>query len=334
MGEPSYLIHPSGLKYKPTYGTGSKSALTCFGRVLNSPTFTTPDGLDAQARELPEVIVRELPGADNMDLGRFRAIANSRTNEVYSVLTDHYRPVQDYSVIQPFVQMAKERNLSTAGRIVSQGGKTRAYVTLFDPNHVVRLLEEAEDDIAIMVRLINSHKGDRGWGFMFAGIRMWCCNFNAWGHVLGKMHVRHATTSEKIQDTYYKAIEAALDKSEYLRDKAHDLNQMFLRWDEMADLAWGANASPTVAIDLEREFTNLVPESAGRQPSVYDLWNALTAAATWSGTGNPETLERLSNGAERLWYQKHDALIERGRARKEAYMESLKPKEVAPLVSN
>lgn len=326
-GQP-FLVHESGMKYRPTYGTGMKSGLKCFGQVLNKPTFVVPEGLRAEIAKLPDVELRRVFDGNNAELEKFRAVTNTATNEVYAVLSDQYRVVQDREILTPFADMAEERGLNTVGRTHSQGGKTRAYVTFTNPEYIVRLLDEQDDDIMIGVRLVNSHKGDRGWGFRFFGVRMVCCNFNTWGHMLGSMHVRHVSSADAIRETYLKGIENALDKTPKLKNMAHVLSETFVKWDEAIDMAWGCNASPGVASQIGANIEVLVPEIKSKaKPTAYDIWNALTAGATWGQSFNPETLEHRADGAEKLWYANHDHLIQKGRERREKYEAILKAQQ-------
>jgi hypothetical protein len=337
----NYLVHESGIKYLPTYGPGAKTKLKCFGQVLSRPTYKNVEEFKNEIANLPMVEsvpvydekgkvipnfkqIREVPTIENAEDG-------FTDHKVYSCLSPNYKPVQDAEIIGAFAKMAEDRGLDPIGRIERNTGHTRAYTTFHNPETIVKLLEESEDNLAVGVRVMNSHKGDGSWGYKFFGVRMWCCNFNAWGVMLGQMKSNHFATPEKMSAAFYAGIEDALDKTPHLVNMAHVLTNTFLKWDEAIDLAWGAGATPIIAEQIGADITPLVPEFKAVDKttvSAYDIWNALTAGATWGTIYNGETLETRADGAEKLWYEKHDDLIEKGRVAKAKYQEKLKGKKL------
>jgi hypothetical protein len=311
----------------------------CFGQLLSDPEFTdlagfarAMDGLDRVREEgVYRSIFPNSPAQGTRLIPGQKALVSETTDKVFGVVSSKYAVVQDRAAFTPAYLAAKERGLTTVGRISGSGsGRTTGHVIIANPEYTVKLLDDTGEDVMLGVRLWNSYTGDMSFGGEVFGVRTVCVNYNLWGSLLGMFRLRHQDYAESVMDRYLRLIDGALDASSVLRDVAHVASQERIDLKLVPDVLWGAGLG-AAAVDAimvapgQWEYT-WAPVTSPKGPTAWQVYNAATAYVTYrdGGADHLRSTEDLSRklvaiidgtGADRL--------AAKGSKRREAYAEYL-----------
>lgn len=341
----------AGLRFlRPDFGARTPgSGLTgkrCFGKLLCDPQFTTTEGFAAELARMERAETSPVYRQSPHEPGRFEplprhvAVQGAASKRVYAVVSDKYAVVQDDQAFWPAYLAAKERGLTTVGRIDGAGtGRTTGHVLIANPEYTIRLLDDVGEDVMLGVRLWNSYTGDMSFGGEVFGVRTVCVNYNLWGSILGRFRLRHQDYEEAVLGRYERLVDGALDASSVLKDLAHGASQETVVLEMVPDMLWGAGLGADAVraiMDAPQQWEPSI-DVPGGTATAWQVYNAATAYVTYraGGADHPRATEDKARAVVDLLTGDADQLADRGRARREAYeayLEDLRQKRAGAIV--
>lgn len=346
VGKDGYLVHPTGVKYKPDYGPGPKagSNIQCFGHLMEKPNIANVSDLEDAISKMDEVEMRKVwiagPDGNPVESSEFLGITSKTSGKTYAVGTDRYIPTQDKSFFRPVADAFKDRKLKIAGEVIGQGtGRTSALLVGYSPEFVIQLLNEYDDTIMVGTRISNSYDRLSKGQMDVLSVRMVCCNFGLWGESVKALNFKHVASYDELLSKFGHYIEHLIDKSDVLRDVVHVAEQTIITFKEAEALLWGLKMP---ILDIEDIISNpsaFMPEWKGRNATVkptklnaYELSCMTNAMITYRPYGKDvkaQRSEQLMEAASKILTPKfHDKLIEQGRKAKTAYDKSQAKKQI------
>lgn len=323
--------HESGLEFwQPTVANfAALKNKTCWGTLLNKPEFTDLDKLRAMVAELSTV--RRVPvyadvNGEKVEVPGYKAILDNVTNQMYSVMTDAYIPINDAEVVAPIADVIQKYGLKPIGRFDGRNkGRTTGHIIMANPEFRIKLLEDYNDYVMLGVRTRNSFTGETGYGMEIFGVRTVCLNYNLWGDLISKQWLPHTVTDPNLDAMYTKTIEAALNSSEHLRDLMHTAREKAFKEVEVESILWGVGLPKTVIDHVSKDVYAYAPEVSTLGMNAYTLYNATTCAITYKTNtdGSQPSVQQYALNARKILTDSIDDLIQKGKQNKEQYFERL-----------
>jgi Domain of unknown function (DUF932). len=330
-------VRPHGNEYKPA-NIGKKAVVrpsnrTWFNRLcmvnFKSPEelkLLTPETVHDEPIYKQTELLKESPEI----IEKYKAIVGDQTEKVYSVMSQKYKAVQHGDILTAIANTSTDTGINVFGSVIDNNGIMNTHATFADPDYHINVLEEQDDNVMMGIRIYNSHTGQTGFGAEIFGIRMVCCNYNAYGDVLGKIHWKHYTETEQVTKSFNDLIKSYMSNVPVLQKKIETMKSEELTIDEATAALYGISLVQSNVDAIIMNLTALNPEIQNEDKiSTYELYNAGTAFISHKTAGDNTVNSNIvsSKNLSKLMIHKIDETINKGRKK----IEILKEKEIKSI---
>ena len=212
-------------------------------------------------------------------IGNKKALINTRTDEIMSVVSSSYKVVSNEEIFSNFCRAVVEAgvNIEGANAKVSQNATgSRALVEFSFPEEVIRVAGD-DSDTALQICAINSFDGSLRYIVKGGALRMKCLN----GQILGDILGEYSSTHTKQLDVP--------ESAQHIMGMVQSFQHARVYWDEMLHKPVSDHQFDCVAA----EFLNLKEEPKGMQLNVL-------LAGRWEKDPNARSNARYNHLVE-LW---------------------------------
>jgi len=284
----------------------------------------------AELKTLSPEMVKEYPTFYNESNNKlmaepikdYKAIVGENTKNIYSVVSQRYKPLQHAELIKATANMSENTGINLFGKLRDDNGIMNVHAIFTNPDYHINILEEQEDPMMLGMRLYNSHNRKTSFGAEFIGIRMICSNYMAHGETLGNITYKHFTEPDKITEQFEKMINGFMKNVPTLQNRMSNLQNEIITIDEATAMLFGISILPATIDAITKNLKGLNPEINNTQKiTVYDLYNAGTAYVSHKAAGDNTLNTNLdnSNKLQRIVTEKTSKIIDLGIERKEKY---------------